>query len=202
MISKKHCIPYQISMDWGQANILEPLIQKQINFDPIKKNEVGFIFDDVQLHLDDKNYQYIETKYIGFNIQPKLPDQLPKDIDGNSIGTLFIGYNNRLRGFINKDQDTKALIFANISGSTRIFEFPYGQEIGDQFEKGANPDFIFDLFSIMNISPEGDPQQYPILEPYNVQLLIVVERKDFQSSISLVIDKIDVEATYSAPNDR
>lgn len=99
--------------------------------------------------------------------------------------TRLIGYSQDIRGYIEKTKESRVVVVADCGGTTRIHEFPYGQEITGQ-------DYLFSFFS-PDTQFTGDPQDQPV-SVYAITLTLLAELRSSQERVVAAIDTFDVEA--------
>jgi hypothetical protein len=107
----------------------------------------------------------------------RLPASLPEDKG-------LIGYLADLRGFVQKDAGSRAVLMVDLGGTSKVIEFPYDEEL--------NEDYTHDLFSLeRRNSKNEEPAALPI-PPYIITLILSVERRTPDSSVQLTLDSLDI----------
>ncbi|HEX9996948.1 MAG TPA: hypothetical protein VGB45_07385 [Abditibacterium sp.] len=131
----------------------------------------------------------------------RIPVTLPPE-------TFFVGYKTDIRGDIIKSKGARAVVVADVGGTTRVLEFPYGQEIGsppsatDQTEqapgnlKTLSKPFLHDMFSLQRTDSKDDEAEHPTVPSLIVTLHVSVERKSSMDHVHLFIDSLDLEAVF------
>ena len=99
--------------------------------------------------------------------------------------TRLIGYGQDIRGYIEKSKESRVVVIADCGGTTKVHEFPYGQEIAGQ-------DYQISFFS-PDTRYSGDPQDQPV-SVYPITLSLLVQSRSPQEKVVAAIDTLDIEA--------
>jgi hypothetical protein len=98
----------------------------------------------------------------------------------------LIGYGQDVRGYVQKTKESRVVVMADCGGTTKIVEYPYGQEV-------QGMDYLISFFSPDTRYAAGDAQDHPV-PIYPVTLSLMVQIRSPQEMVLAAIDSLDVEA--------
>jgi hypothetical protein len=130
---------------------------------------------DLQIGLGGSNEPLSMVKLVTIQIPVK------------SIGekSRLIGYGQDIRGYIPKSKESRVVLTADCGGTTKVVEYPYGQEI-------LGEDYTISFFSPDNRFL-GDPQPLPVPQ-YSATLTLQVQVRAAGEAVLAAIDSLNVEA--------
>jgi hypothetical protein len=131
-------------------------------------------FDDINITLDTSMQELSATNLVTYHI----PVQAPKD-------RKLIGYRQTIEGFIMKDRGSRVVIVADVAGTTKVVEYPFGQEISDGVQNYTITFISPDINALVEGDMLGSPQEY------SGTLTLLVQRRSTKDTVTGTIDGID-----------
>jgi hypothetical protein len=110
-------------------------------------------------------------------------------VQTTSEKSRLIGYGQDIRGYVQKTKESRVVIIADCGGTTKVVDYPFGQEIQGQ-------DYIISFFS-PDTRFSGDPQDQPVPQ-YAATLTILAQTRSATEVVLAAIDSLDVEAQLLA----
>jgi len=101
----------------------------------------------------------------------------------------LIGYGQDIRGYVQKRKVSRVVIIADCGGTTKVVDYPFGQEIQGQ-------DYAISFFS-PDTRYLGDPQDQAVPQ-YAATLTILAQVRSATEVVLAAIDTLDVEAQLLA----
>lgn len=153
---------------WGELEVLcsSPVEQEAISVTP-NEGVLSLLFNDLLVDLQDWEAPLTASRIALLHIPLQLPDD--RTLEGCSFD---------LRGFVSKTAGTRAVLFTDLGGGTRMVEFPYGQT------KEANFTHTFSQLE------EGGAV------PCAIAILLLLQRRSPEEGALLTVDSLDVTAQY------
>jgi len=99
--------------------------------------------------------------------------------------TRLVGYAQFIQGFIQKTKGSRVVILADCGGTTKVVEYPFGQEVTAQ-------DYLHAFFS-PNPRFTGDPQEAAVPQ-FTITLSVLAQTRSSEDAVLVSIDSLDVEA--------
>jgi hypothetical protein len=130
---------------------------------------------DLQIGLGAPEKVLSATKLVTFQAAVKAP------ADGS-----LIGYRQILQGFLDKGKGSRVVIVADLVGTTKVIEYPYGQEVKDE-------NFVHAFFSPDVNQTVGTEVVAPLPE-YAGTITLMVQTRTPKDQVLAAIDSLDIEA--------
>lgn len=158
-------------VDFGAVEYLAPeSVQPQGGEQPTTRPGVMSIINaPVQVELHPRDQQHYAAKILTL--------RAPFTVRGAARRILI---DSQVRGAVIKDADARVVIVADLGGTQRVFEFPYGRPVDE-------PSFFANLRGRMGA---GDGRALA----YHGTVLVIVERRRPDATVLAHIDSIDVGA--------
>lgn len=171
----------RLVIKWGDAEVARTTVLEQKGFSTTAGSDIPgetafpltVLFDGAQAGLEVKPFQVAETldeaKYAIWTGAIRVP----LEVEWESSDLWF---KSDLRCFLRKDEETRALLIADLGGVPTVREFPYGKKVeAEEFRQSTFHDF--------KIRP---------VSSYSASFLVIVERRNLESEIELRLDSLDV----------
>jgi hypothetical protein len=141
---------------------------------------VTIIFADeklgnLQIGLGEPGKELSATKLVTFAVPVAAPP------DGS-----LIGYRQILQGFVNKGKESRVVIIADLVGTTKVIEYPYGKAV-------ENENFVHSFFSPDVNQTIGTAVVAPLPE-YAGTVTLLVQTRSPKDGVLAAIDSLDIEA--------
>jgi hypothetical protein len=132
-----------------------------------------------------------------------LPGEADKSLSAVKVATLRIpftlpekqglaGFIGDISGFVQKGAGARAVLIADMGGTARVFEFPYGEDLS------GGKDYVQEMFSLERRVVTGGGSGPPV-PPYTMNLFLAVQRRTKDDLVMLIVDAIDVSTVYDYP---
>ena len=130
---------------------------------------------DLQIGIGPAEKYLSATKLVTFKAAVHAP------ADGS-----LIGYRQTLRGFVQKGKNSRVVIIADLVGTTKVVEYPYGQDMA------AGENIVITFFSPDVNQTNGNEVVAPLPE-YAGTITLLVQTRSPQDGVLAAIDSLDVE---------
>ncbi len=149
-------------------------------------NILSLLFKDLSVQLDpgEKGAPLGRMKAVAVQVPVTVPDEAD-----------FVGYVNQFRGSVMKTKGARVTLIADIAGTTHVMEFPFGDEVTADDQRG---NFMREFFSLDRRGPKGTEPEFRQIGPYTLTLLLRVERRAKDDLAVLNVDTLDVVAVNAA----
>ncbi len=188
-------------IQWGKPAVcpVQPLPDTGFSFKPTG-NFLSVISTDTGLKLELQNAEQPlhAAQSAAFTIPVTIPDN-----------AILVGYQTDLRFYVRKDAQSQIILTMEIGGTTRVFEFPYGEaredvEVKQVPTKEGNAvdptaksrtNISRDMFSLQRTGlSEG--AEHPVTSLLTATLLVSVQRQTPTSMAMVIVDTLDIQAVF------
>lgn len=139
--------------------------------------DFAIIFNSLGVGFDREGPETFATKVAAFSIPISVPDPTGPS---NFIQTITYG--------VVKTAGSRAVLFADVNGTARSVEFPYGMETNGAI-------LILDLPKCVTPGRSGPA----FVSPVTIMLTVLIERSTPKDTVILQVDGIDISAVFG-PN--
>lgn len=144
----------------------------------LDKRQASLLFDDVRAELVTSDAGLARTVCLSCQIEAHLPDR-----EG------IVGYLLSIRGYVGKSANAAVALTVVTSGATKSAEWRHGEESDENFE--------LPVFSILRRPPRETNAMLPMLPPFIMSIMIVVQRDSPSERATLSCDSIDAGSIVS-----
>ena len=132
-------------------------------------------FGDLQIGLGTPEKALSATKLVTFRAQVAAP-----------ADRSVFGFRQVLRGFVNKGKGSRVVIVADLAGTTKVFEYPFGEEVTDENFTHA--------FVTPDVNLTTGTEEVAPLPEFAGTITLLVQVRSPDDGVLAAIDSLDFEA--------
>jgi hypothetical protein len=95
------------------------------------------------------------------------------------------GYITDIRGAVIKDPDARGVVFLDIASTSKVLEWPFGEEV--------NKDFFDTFASVERLSADSDAGKVGASLPLEISMSLFAQRRSAKDTITITIDSLDMK---------
>ena len=135
---------------------------------------------DLQIALGSPEKALSATKLVTFRAKVTAP-----------AGHTFFGFRQVLRGSVKKGKGSRVVIVADLAGTTKVIEYPFGEEAADLAFTHA---FVTPDVNLTNGTEEVAP-----LPEFAGTITLLVQTRSPDERVDAALDSLDFEALLAVP---